>query len=336
LVEAMKICVGFMSSIMNNLLDVRKMEEGKMTLTSAPISLTALLSSVHKMLDPSVRAGVKFTSISKMGSRDWVLADSHRLQQVLTNVVTNAIKYTPKGSITLVLEWEEEMVRFECIDSGAGIPKTEQQELFEKFVQRGGAPGTGLGLAIAKHLVDLNDGTICFHSDPDIRPGTSCVVKIPLSPCEPPKLKPLHIDAKAVLQEPLTFLIIDDVSINRSMLRRRIKKGIAPKAVITEACNGEEALSICATQSFDVIIVDHYMEGAGGILLGTEVVAEMRKMKMNSVIVGCSGNDISEEFRLAGTDWVWGKPMPSNSAAVKQLMTSLRTRKHGKTYSTYK
>merc|ERR1712238_307885 len=164
------------------------------------------------------------------------------------------------------------------------------QELFEKFVQRGGAPGTGLGLAIAKHLVDLNDGTICFHSDPDIRPGTSCVVKIPLSPCEPPKLKPLHIDAKAVLQEPLTFLII----------------------------------------------VDHYMEGAGGILLGTEVVAEMRKMKMNSVIVGCSGNDISEEFRLAGTDWVWGKPMPSNSAAVKQLMTSLRTRKHGKTYSTYK
>jgi signal transduction histidine kinase len=90
LVNAMKLCTGFMASIMNNLLDVRKMEEGKMILKATPISLKELMQSVHKMLTPSIRPGVEFINTSITEGPDWAVGDSHRMQQVLTNVVTNA------------------------------------------------------------------------------------------------------------------------------------------------------------------------------------------------------------------------------------------------------
>jgi CheY-like chemotaxis protein len=314
----MQLCTGFMSSIMNNLLDVRKMEEGKMTLNSAPISLKEIIDSVHKMLAPSARHGVEFVTECQVGDRNWVLGDSHRIQQVMTNVVTNAIKYTTVGSITLFIEWEGEYVRFECADTGPGIPVKEQKKLFERFVQRGGAPGTGLGLAIAKHLVDLMKGSICFHSDPTIKPGTSCVVLMPLKAANPPELVSCG-DAVKTIEEPLSFLLIDDVAMNRSMLRRRIKRGIAPNAKITEASTGEEALVICGEQQFDVIVVDQYMEEAGGVMVGTDVVFAMRRMRIDSIIIGCSGNDMDDLFKEAGADWVWGKPMPSNETTVRQL-----------------
>jgi len=329
LVDAMQLCTGFMSTIMNNLLDVRKMEEGKMMLYLIPISLEETLNSVHKMLLPSVRPGVEFIAKCKTGKKGWVLGDSHRIQQVMTNVITNAVKYTMSGSISLVIEWESDYVRFECADTGPGIPIKEQNKLFERFVQRGGARGTGLGLAIAKHLVDLIGGSIRFRSDPTIKPGTSCVVKMALQPCEPPGAE-VKEDSNILIEEPLHFLLIDDVSINRTMLSRRIKRGIAPNATITEASTGEEALAICGKEKFDVIVVDHYMEEAGGVMVGTDVVFAMRRMKIESIIIGCSGNDMEDLFREAGADWVWGKPIPSNVTTVKQLRTAIQSKKEAK------
>jgi len=323
LVDAMRLCTDFMSSIMNNLLDVRKMEEGKMTLHSSPISLEATLNTVYIMLKASVRPGVEFCMECKTKNKNnWVLGDAHRIQQVMTNVVTNAIKYTASGSIVLTIDWEDEFVRFECADTGPGIPIKEQKKLFERFVQRGGAPGTGLGLAIAKHLVDLAKGSICFRSDPSVRPGTSCIVKMPLPLCDPPDVV-VEDNSDYVLEEPISFLLIDDVAMNRSMLSRRIKRGIAPNASITEASTGEAALEICENEKFDVIIVDQYMEEAGGVMVGTDVVFAMRRMRIDSIIIGCSGNDMDEVFKEAGSDWVWGKPMPSNKKTIRQLRSAL-------------
>ena len=258
------------------------------------------------MLLPSVRPGVQFLKICKTKGKDWVLGDAHRIQQVMTNVVTNAIKYTVTGSITLEIGWEDEQVKFECVDTGPGIPKSEQEKLFQRFVQRGGAPGTGLGLAIAKHLVDLTGGSIRFDSDPAVRAGTTCVVLMSLPLCDPPDS--VVEESTALIEEPITFLIIDDIKMNRMMLKRRIMKGIAPNSVITESATGEEALEICGKDKFDVIVVDQYMEEAGGVMVGTDVVFAMRRMRIDSVIVGCSGNDMGTQFFEAGADWVWQKP----------------------------
>lgn len=335
LVDAMKLCTGFMSSIMNNLLDVRKMEEGKMTLSLAPIYLEDILTGVYKMLLPSVRPGVSFRVQCRVGDKGWVLGDAHRIQQVLTNVVTNAIKYTTSGSIVIVMEWKDDNVQFDCCDTGPGIPKKEQKKLFERFVQRGGAPGTGLGLAIAKHLVDLTGGSIGFYSDPTIKSGTSCVVKMPLKECDRPEVIDIE-ELPGVIDAHINVLVIDDVKMNRLMLSRRMQKAIAPNATITEACTGEEALAVCAKKTFDVIIVDQYMEEAGGVMVGTDVVFAMRRQRIDSIIIGCSGNDMDELFKEAGADWVWKKPMPSNATIVVQLRSGLMKREAAKQYTTSK
>lgn len=335
LVAAMQLCTSFMSSIMNNLLDVRKMEEGKMELNKSPLSLKGLLESVHKMLLPAVRPGVSFEYSSLTDGRDWVLGDEHRIQQVLTNVVTNAMKYTLSGSISLSFCWDDNLVKFECSDTGPGIPKSEQEKMFQRFVQRGGAPGTGLGLAIAKHLVDLTGGDIKFISDPSIRAGTTCIVRLPLVLCDAPENpsapdEALEVEETGMLQEPLRFLIVDDVEMNRKMFKRRIQKGIASNCVIMEASTGESALQIFEREPenyFDVVIVDQYMEEAGGVLVGTDVVYALRRMRVDSIIIGCSGNDLDQEFMEAGADWVWQKPIPSNEKIIAHLRNLLKLRK---------
>jgi PAS domain S-box-containing protein len=328
LVAGMQLCSSFMSSIMNNLLDVRKMEEGKMTLNAVPISLKKLLGGVHKMLNPSMKPGVSFVKQCDTVGKDWVFGDEHRIQQVITNVVTNAIKYTVSGSITICIGWEGVNVKFECIDTGPGIPKSEQEKLFQRFVQRGGAPGTGLGLAIAKHLVDLAGGSIRFDSDPSVKAGTSCIVLMPLDLCEPVDMPAKeNLDEVPFLEEPLSFLIVDDMKMNRMMLKRRIMKGIAPNCSVREAATGEEALVICGKEQFDIIVVDQYMEEAGGVMVGTDVVYAMRRMRIESIIIGCSGNDLDEEFREAGADWVWQKPMPSNKTIITRLGDEMAKRR---------
>jgi CheY-like chemotaxis protein len=264
--------------------------------------------------------------VCETGDKDWVLGDSHRMQQILTNVITNAIKYTATGSITLSMKWRGGMLRFECIDTGPGIPKEDQASLFMRFVQRGGAPGSGLGLAIAKHLVDLAGGTTGFESDPTIAPGTTCFVELPLELCIKPESVRKAVP-ESMIEEPITFLLIDDILMNRTMFRRRIKKGIAPKAELSEASTGEEALEICKNKTFDIIIIDQHMEEAGGQLLGTDTVVTMRQRKIASFIIGCSGNDIEDEFVASGCDWAIGKPTPPNKVILKQLQGFLTKRR---------
>jgi len=89
LLQGMQLSCQFMSSIMNNLLDVRKMEEGKMLLTNSRMSLSELVQDVRQMLYPSLRTGVEFTATADSSGRDWVLGDRHRIQQALTNIVTS-------------------------------------------------------------------------------------------------------------------------------------------------------------------------------------------------------------------------------------------------------
>jgi CheY-like chemotaxis protein len=142
--------------------------------------------------------------------------------------------------------------------------------------------------------------------------------------CDAPEVK--EEESFSPIDQPLKFLIIDDIKMNRVMLTRRLKKGIATNCVIVEACTGEEALEICARDRFDVIIVDQYMEDAGGVMLGTDAVYAMRRMHVDSIIIGCSGNDLDREFREAGANWVWKKPMPSNAEIIAHLRQVLGDR----------
>jgi len=122
-------------------------------------------------------------------------------------------------------------------------------------------------------------------------------------------------------------LLVDDVKMIRTMFKRRISKFVAPNAEITEACNGEEAIETCSTSKFDVIAMDQHMEEAGGMLLGTDTILALRRKKIDSVIIGCSGNDNDLEFMEAGADWVIKKPTPPNAVILENLKRLLALRK---------
>ena len=400
LLVGMKLCSSFMSGVMNNLLDVRQMEEGKMTLHRMPLALDTLVKELHKMFIPSVRQGVQFQwkSTIRPNEASWVIGDIHRIQQIFTNVISNALKYTGTGSVVITIGWDSDdgtdghnesvdstektfdsmdsqdssrsirkrrsslrkpvakqqqkqaaprMVRFECADTGPGIPKHVQAQLFKRFVRRGGAPGTGLGLAISKHIADLMHGTIYFESDPTVKPGATCTVLLPLTPCLQPLIdgdgsgSPVkskkeggnggraspgdstNVNEVKAIKEEMGILIVDDIKMNRMMLKRRFLKAIATNCKISEASTGEEAVEICKRESFDVIIVDQYMESAGGVMLGTDTVIALKRLGVGSLIIGCSGNDMEQDFQEVGADYCWKKPLPSNETIIEQLRTIL-------------
>jgi CheY-like chemotaxis protein len=348
---------------MNNLLDVRKMEEGKLILRRDPFSLQQLVENTKQMALPTLYPGVAFhlNVETVSGQNDWVRGDEPRLQQILTNIVSNAIKYTKRGSVTVSVSWETQapsenaervdkesdcgangsavnIVRLECRDTGPGIPKEDQLYLFERFTQRGGAPGSGLGLAIAKQMVTLMSGSIQFDSDPTVAPGTTCTVRLPLPICDEPPSEDLgtvdQVDDLQPIQDALSILLVDDISMNRSMLKRRLQKGIAPNSAVTEAVNGEQALAICETQQFDVIVMDQYMEESGGVMVGTDAIYALRRQQIGgtvqrslTLIIGCSGNDVDDKFLAAGADLVWKKPMPSNVEIIQQIRQGLRLKR---------
>ena len=326
----MKQCCDFMSMIMSNLLDVRKMEEGGVNLNIVPISLKALLSRVYGMLQFSVKPDVSFSMECNSGDSDWVLGDHYRLVQVFTNVAANAIKYTVKGTVIMRLRWDGSLTTFECIDSGPGIVKEAQEKLFTRFVNRCGAPGAGLGLAITKHLVDLMGGTVRIDSDPPVANGTRFTIQIPLQPYQETQEQASdakkEVDSDRMLDAPVRFLVVDDIKINRVMLKRRIEKNICPRCTVTECPTGERALEICCQEMFDVIVVDQYMEEAGGIMVGTDAIRAMRKMRVNAIIVGCSGNSLDDEFAEAGADFTWQKPLPPNMLILRQLRCRLASK----------
>ena len=144
-------------------------------------------------------------------------------------------------------------------------------------------------------------------------------------------------DVVLPIERPFKLLLVDDIQMNRSMLKRRFAKKVASHAVVTEASTGEEALDLIKNEfqklseggsgsrnlPYDVIVIDHYMEQAGGIMVGTDVVIAMRRMGLKSFIIGCSGNDMEQQFFDAGADIVWKKPMPSNDVMIQQIRRGL-------------
>jgi len=353
LIKSMQLCTVFMSSIMNNLLDSRKLEEGKLTLLHNPFSLKSLLYAVHKMMKPAVNPKVQLTVdvTSLSAKKEWVYGDVHRLQQVMTNLVSNSVKFTREGSITLSVRWvrpqqqssktknasNDEWVELKCRDTGPGIPKGDQADLFNRFTTRGGAPGSGLGLAIARQIVELMGGSIRFESDPTVVAGTDCIVLLPLQVCEEPQVEPKKEenastqqddvdDESKPLQQPLKILLTDDIKMNRTLLKRRMEKCVAPNSIITEAATGEAALKLCESERFDIIVMDQYMQQAGGVLVGTDVLIALRRANVDSIMIGCSGNDLEEKFKDAGAVLVWKKPLPPNDEIIKSLRQLLAAR----------
>ncbi|MBN1522768.1 MAG: hypothetical protein JW928_09585, partial [Candidatus Aureabacteria bacterium] len=188
--ERMKANIDRLSSLINNLLDISKLESGKITLSKDFYSFSDIFDSVHRLLEQSLVS--KSISFKKQTLPSDLIAyiDRERIEQVLINLIYNSAKFTHAGGTILVRaqETERATLKLDVIDNGIGIEKDELSRIFQKFSQLGrtygaGEKGTGLGLAICKKITEMHDGRITVKSPPDIKgweKGSQFIVELPL------------------------------------------------------------------------------------------------------------------------------------------------------------
>lgn len=167
----------------NQLLDVTRIEAGRMELALERVVLAEAVEQAYKAVEPSLKQKWLRFDLEMSGDPVVVAADFERLRQVFTNLLSNAVKFTEKGGITVTIRTVEGVAEVVVDDTGCGIPREQQETIFEEFRQadegaRRKHGGSGLGLAIARRIVEMHDGTLTVASEPGV--GATITVRIPI------------------------------------------------------------------------------------------------------------------------------------------------------------
>ena len=256
--------------LINDILDLSKIEAGKMELHNAPFNLGELLEATHGIMSlPADERGVALRLESPDTLPRWVVGDRARLRQVLINLLSNALKFTPEGRVTLRVEpTGDERLSFAVSDTGIGIPPEQQQAIFEAFSQEGSHisdryGGTGLGLAICRRLVEMMGGTIELESR--LGHGSTFHFTLPLQAGEPPLPKRARDQLTRIEGGSGRILLAEDNPDNRTLIETYLKhSGYRLECVE----NGEQALTRVVEQAsrgeIDLILMDMQMPRMDG------------------------------------------------------------------------
>ena len=251
--------------IINSVLDLSKIEAAKMELNEVNCNLPKLLKNTlgvlqYKADDKQVQVISKFTEMEA----ECVFIDEQKLAQVLTNVLTNAIKFTPSGKSIKVRTWTEaETLYIEVEDQGIGISEENLKLLFNKYAQVGKKKniqeGTGLGLSITKGLVELMGGHIVMTSVEEV--GTSVNISVPFKPMECAE-QCSNIELSQRIPSNTRALIVEDNKVNQAVITAMMKKLEIGYEVVEE---GEQALPLLQRDNFDLVLMDINLPGINGV-----------------------------------------------------------------------
>jgi len=279
--------------LLNDVLDLTKVESGKTEFRDEPWPPHALVDEVHRLLAPSAASLEVLIDIS----RDVPIAvrgDGRRLRQVLLNLMSNAIKFTPHGKVQLTVEYlRNSQLQFRVQDSGPGISPVDQQRLFDPFYQgdagRASTSGTGLGLAISRRLVQAMGGTIEVQSEPG--KGTVFQFQIPAPACAPSEATPLPTERQ--IPPGRAVLLVEDHPINQEVGQAMLHAGGWTTVI---AADGNEALDkILKAGPWSAILMDWHLPGMDGI----EVTRRARSAGIRTPIIGVTARALPED-REAG------------------------------------
>ena len=259
--------------LINDILDLSKIESGKLELESIVFSVRQVMEEVLGTMDILAQS----KGVALMGEVDAQLApcligDPSRLRQVLINLVGNAIKFTEKGQISVTVVGEsEERVHFAVVDTGIGIPLDRQPHIFESFTQADDSTtrrygGTGLGTTIAKEIVENMGGRIWLESTVGQGSTFFFVVRLPVAKgatgCWDRRSQHRKMTDVGVMRVPLNILIADDVEANRLLLITRLQQR-GHHVVVAE--DGLQALACYKGETLDVILMDLQMPNMDGL-----------------------------------------------------------------------
>ncbi|TXF11051.1 hybrid sensor histidine kinase/response regulator [Pelomicrobium methylotrophicum] len=256
-----------MHSLIDGLLDLARIEAGKLRLDIAPMAMRRFLDDLVRIVAPQAAAkGLKFELLTKGRIPAYVRADARRLRQILINLLSNAVRFTERGSITLRLDHTSEVWRFQVIDTGIGIAAQDLERIFLPFERgsagrRTGEHGTGLGLTITLLLTQLMGGELTVESTPGV--GSTFTVRLHLSETTEPPAE------RGVPQRPVsgyigprrTLLVVDDQPTQRQMLAGLL---LPLGFRIREAASGHECLESVLHQRPDALLLDISMDDMDG------------------------------------------------------------------------
>jgi signal transduction histidine kinase/CheY-like chemotaxis protein len=302
-------------AIINDVLDFSKLEAGQAELEIQPLSVRQLVDETCGIVAIQAAArGLELKAELDPKTPALIGGDTARLRQVLLNFLSNAVKFTEAGSITVKTTWRGRKrsgrLRVEVIDTGAGIAAESLGRLFERFSQAEVSinrthGGTGLGLAICKGMVELMGGEVGV--DTVLGEGSSFWFEIPASAAAAPAAQPTEAEIAADCP-PLSILMVDDTAVNREL----VKLMLEPLGLkVEEASGGADGVQAAMTKSYDLILMDVRMPGVDG-LEATRLIRAVSALNRRTPILALTADVQAENAaacRSAGMDDVLAKPI---------------------------
>ncbi|HEX4179653.1 MAG TPA: PAS domain S-box protein [Caulobacteraceae bacterium] len=298
-------------SIVNDILDFSKLEAASLELSPRPTPLVEFAHEVLLMFAPDADAkGLTLDFIAESATPDHVALDPDRFRQVLFNLIGNAIKFTPNGTVRLRLDYDRKTGRLKVAvrDSGPGLSPADQAKLFQRFAQVDGSStrqhgGTGLGLAICKGLVEAMGGEIGLESE--LGRGATFWFEIPTPIADAPmaaaqsEFSPSSLDGARVL-------VIDDNRANRELARAVLEHA---GTEVTLASGGAEGADLAAVTPLDLILLDRRMPGLDGVQTLKLIRAAPGPNDGIPILAFSADTDLDTLLGEGGFDGVVSKPI---------------------------
>jgi signal transduction histidine kinase/CheY-like chemotaxis protein len=266
-----------LTSLINDVLDIAKMEAGKVDWAMAPLAIETVVQRAAAATDALFQAKQIPLVLDLEPNLPMVMADRDRLIQVVINLLSNAVKFTDQGSVTCRVQQESGALALRIIDTGLGIAPEDQQQVFEKFKQVGNTltdkpKGTGLGLPICKQIVEHHDGHIWVESE--VGQGSTFAFRLPILPDTNTTVREIalgtlmqqlkaHVPASSPASDKRTkcILVVDDEAPIRQLLRQQFE---AEGYRVMEAVDGRQAVQQVKAKRPDLIILDLMMPDMNG------------------------------------------------------------------------
>ncbi|WP_412550605.1 ATP-binding protein [Shimia sp. MIT910701] len=299
-------------TLINDVLDYSKIAAHGISIESIPFSTREFLTAISAGQSGAAKA--KDLSLSIEIAADvpaWISGDPTRLNQVVTNLVGNAIKFSQDGAVTLEMSVRDSLLYVAVRDEGIGLTQEAQARVFNKFEQASSATnrrygGTGLGLSISKELVELMEGEIGVESAPF--KGSTFWFTVPLVPADAPETsKPQMATAAPESFDGVEVLVVEDNRTNQMIVRRFLE---SMGVVVDMVDDGRPALQRCAAKRYDLILMDIQLLDMDG-MEATEILRAHPGPNQQTPIVALSANILPEQtnaYLKAGMNACLGKP----------------------------
>jgi signal transduction histidine kinase/FixJ family two-component response regulator len=263
-----KMSAGALLNIINDILDVSKLQAGKLQLIPVHYDFSAMIdniSSIVQFLVDDSRKNIKFILLMRKHEHVCLYGDDMRIRQILLNLLSNAIKFTEKGHVQLAINFTENTIQLNISDTGMGIPAESIPTLFDAFeqvdlVKNRNKKGTGLGLTITKAIIEMMGGYIKVESE--YGKGTNFYVELPKHLGDPALVEQINDDDVAICAPDAKILVVDDNEINLY-----VACGLLQFFNITAdtASSGKEAIELIQKNKYDIVFMDHQMPEWSGV-----------------------------------------------------------------------